>query len=187
MIATSNYPQLATKRLKLRQFQLGDAPTVKKLAGARELAVSTFLPHPYKEGEAEIWIMNQYEEFKHNRLVNFAIELKDSGTLIGSMGLQLEINHRRAQLGFWIGLPYWNKGYCTEAGLKVIAYGFNQLSLNRIYALHFASNPASGKVLGKIGMVYEGSQKQHHVRFGRFEDAELYGLLKADFDRNISG
>ena len=128
-----------------------------------------------------MWIMNQYEEFKRHQLVNFAIELKSSSELIGSIGLQLEVPHKRAQLGFWVGVPYWNKGYCTEAARTVVAYGFDTLLLNRIYASHFSSNPASGKVLTKVGMKPEGTQIQHFVRFGKFEDAKTYGIVKMSY------
>ena len=185
MPVTQRYPILNTHRLKLRQFQLSDAPHVKEIAGARELASGTFLPHPYKDGEAELWIMNQYEDFKHRRLINFAIDLKDSCTLIGSIGLELDIPHARAQLGFWIGVPFWSKGYCTEAAREVLNYGFQKLRLNRICASHFASNPASGKVLKKIGMTHEGSQRQHYIRFGQFEDAEIYGMLRSEFEQKM--
>lgn len=179
MSATRTYPILDTDRLQLRQFELSDARETRELAGPQEMAKTTFLPHPYKDGEAERWIMSQYEDFKHNRMVNFAIELKETGALIGSIGLQLELLHQRAQLGFWVGMPYWNKGYCTEAAREVITFGFDKLRLNRIYAIHFGTNPASGRVLKKIGMSHEGTQKQHFIRFGQVEDAEMYGMMKS--------
>lgn len=182
MSTTRTYPTLDTQRLQLRKFELSDAPYIRELAGAREMAKTTFLPHPYKDGEAERWIMSQFEDFKHNRLVNFAIVLKETNALIGSMGLQLELLHQRAQLGFWIGLPYWNKGYCTEAAQEVIAFGFEKLHLNRIYATHFGTNPASGRVLKKIGMNHEGTQRQHFIRFGQAEDAEMYGIMKGCYN-----
>ena len=134
-----------------------------------------------------MWIMSQFEDFKHNRMVNFAIVLKNDGTLIGSIGLELETAHQRAQLGYWIGLPFWNRGYCTEAAVEVVTYGFDQLNLNRIYAPHFKSNPASGKVLQKIGMLHEGRQRQHYLRFGHFEDVEMYGMLRSEYDQHRAG
>ena len=181
MSVPRTFPVIDTSRLTLRQFQLIDAPRVKELAGARELAETTFMPHPYKEGEAELWIMNQYEDFKRRQMVNFAMELKESCELIGSIGLDLELGHRRAQMGFWVGVPYWNKGYCTEAARGVLEYGFEKLKLNRIYASHFTSNPASGHVLKKIGMHHEGTQKQHYVRFDKFVGAENYGLVRSEY------
>ena len=176
------FPRLETDRLVLRQFHIQDAKRVQKLAGEPEMAASTFLPHPYKDGIAERWILSLVDDFKNDRLVNFAIDLKSSGLLIGSIGLVLEMPHNRGDLGYWVGMPYWGQGLCTEAGHAVLKYGFNVLGLNRIAAPHFSSNPASGRVLQKLGMSHEGMRRQHYLRFGKYEDAEMYGLLKEDYD-----
>lgn len=173
------FPELKTDRLRLRRFHIKDADRVKDLASDRELAVSTLLPHPYKDGMAERWIMSQFEDYKNGRMVNFAIELIRENILIGSIGLELTAAHRHGQLGYWVGVPYWNEGYCTEAGRAVVAYGFEELKLNRIWAPHFKSNPASGRVLEKVGMQYEGCQRQQYLRFGQYEDVNLYGMLRS--------
>lgn len=175
------FPKLETERLILRQFSIQDAKRVQHLAGAEELARSTFLPHPYKDGIAERWILSLIDEYKKDRIVNFAVDLKETNTLIGSIGIQLEIGHSRGELGFWMGLPYWGQGYCTEAGQAVLQYGFNDLMLNRIGASQFSSNPASGRVLQKLGMNHEGTQRQFYFRFGKYEDAEVYGLLREEY------
>ena len=103
-----------------------------------------------------------------------------ASTLIGAVGLRLELDDRRAELGYWIGKPYWNQGYCTEAARAAIQFGFEQLELNRIFANHFVRNPASGRVMQKLGMVYEGRLRQHVKKWDAFEDLELYGILKDD-------
>jgi RimJ/RimL family protein N-acetyltransferase len=175
------FPILKTERLLLRDFRLTDAKEVQRLAGATEVAKGTFVPHPYEDGIAESWIERQKKEFEEGSITNFAIVLAAADTLIGSIGLILAEQHQWGQLGYWIGVPYWNQGYCTEAVLAVMDYGFNELGLNRIWAPHFKSNPASGRVLQKAGMQYEGSQREHYKRFGRYEDAELYGLLKREY------
>ena len=63
----------------------------------------------------------------------------------------------------------------------VLAYGFNQRQLHRIYAPHFLNNPASGRVLEKVGMTYEGRMREHYMRFGQYVDVELYGMLEQNF------
>ena len=173
-----SFPRLQTERLLLRQFHMRDAGRVTELAGARELAVTTFLPHPYKNGMAERWILSQIGDYEAERLVNFAILVRESETLIGSIGLELDPGNERAQLGYWIGLPYWNKGYCTEAAQAVVDYGFENLGLRRIHAPVFKSNPASMRVLEKIGMEYEGCQRSHYKHFGKWEDLVLYGMVR---------
>jgi RimJ/RimL family protein N-acetyltransferase len=183
------FPELKTARLLLRKFQLTDAPDVQRLAGAKAVAAGTFLPHPYENGMAEQWIADQEQAHEGGTAVSFAITLADNATLIGSISLDIVQGHQHARLGYWLGLPYWNRGYGTEAVKAVLAYGFGQLNLNRIYAPHFQGNDASGRVLQKAGMTYEGRMREHYFRFGRFVDLELYGMLRKDFtestgDRN---
>lgn len=177
-----DFPTLKTDRLLLRQFRLSDAKAVQRLAGAKEIAATTFVPHPYEDGMAEAWIEDQKKDFAAGTGINFALVLAEEDVLIGVIGLEIDRQHRRAQLGYWIGVPYWNQGYCTEAVRVVLGYGFGELGLQRIWAPHFKSNPASGRVLQKAGMKYEGCQREHYVRFDRYEDSELYGLLKREYD-----
>jgi [ribosomal protein S5]-alanine N-acetyltransferase len=174
-------PSLKTKRLILRPFTLMDAPSVQKLAGEIEIASTTLnIPHPYENGVAEAWIQTHQERFEKQESVDFAIVLHESGGLIGAIGLVISVVHSRAEMGYWIGKPFWGRGYCTEAAKAVIDYGFAKLKLHRIYAFHFSRNPASGRVLQKVGMRMEGHLRQHVLKWGAFEDLEHYGILKQD-------
>jgi RimJ/RimL family protein N-acetyltransferase len=175
------FPELKTDRLLLRKFQLSDAPDLQRLAGTKEVAAGTFLPHPYENGMAEQWIADQERAHEGGSAVSFAITLADNATFIGSISLDIVPLHRHARLGYWLGVPYWNQGYGTEAVNAVLRYGFMQLNLHRIYSPHFQGNAASGRVLQKVGMTYEGRMREHYVRFDRFIDLELYGMLKRDF------
>ena len=150
-------PSLETERLLLRPFTLADAPEVQRLASDKEIAATTLnIPHPYAEGMAEQWIATHQERYDMNELVNFAITRRGDNALLGAIGLVLSLPHKRAEMGYWIGKPYWKHGYATEAAKAVLRYGFEVLKLNRIHASHFAGNPASGRVMQKIGMQHEG-------------------------------
>ncbi|HUR83301.1 MAG TPA: GNAT family N-acetyltransferase, partial [Thermoanaerobaculia bacterium] len=139
---------LRTARLKLRPFTLDDAPSLQRLAGAYEVALNTLLiPHPYPDGAAEQWISRHAEDFEQNRIHHFAV---DDGELAGAMGLVMKGNGI-AEIGYWIGVPFWGRGYATEAAAAVLRYGFEECGLHRIFAGHFSRNPASGKVLARIG------------------------------------
>jgi RimJ/RimL family protein N-acetyltransferase len=175
-------PRLETTRLVLRGFELADAPEVQRLAGEFAVADTTgTIPHPYPDGVAEHWIAKHEEEFARGEGVCFAVELKEPAELIGSMSLmRISKRHASAELGFWIGKPFWNQGFCTEAGKAVLRYGFEELGLNRIDARHFTRNPASGAVLRKIGMQREGLARQALCRWEKFEDTELYARLRSD-------
>jgi [ribosomal protein S5]-alanine N-acetyltransferase len=85
-------------------------------------------------------------------------------------------------LGYWIGKPYWGRGFCTEAARAVLRYAFTELGLNRVHAYHFHHNPASGRVLQKIGMTHEGLLRQHVKKWGQFIDNELYSILRSEFE-----
>lgn len=176
-------PTLKTARLILRPFVQGDALRVQQLAGAREVAATTStIPHPYPDGAAEQWIAKHGENFERGKAVNLAMTLAETGELVGAISLMnLSDDHHRAELGYWIGVPYWNKGYCTEATAAVVAYGFQERQLNRVMARYFARNVASGRVLAKVGMVREGCLRQHVCKWGKFEDLVVCGLLRSEF------
>lgn len=176
-------PVLKTKRLKLRPFSLEDAGEVQQLAGDRDVASTTLLiPHPYPDGAAETWIRSHSDLFQKRKNVVFAITCTEDARLLGAIGLVIQSIHNRAELGYWVGKPHWGKGYCTEAARAVLAFGFIELELNRIYAHHMQRNPGSGRVMEKLGMRYEGLMRQHFKKWGQFEDILAYGLLREEFD-----
>ena len=175
-------PTLQTDHLLLRPFTLDDAVHVKELAGQKEIASTTLnIPHPYEIGIAETWIKAQPEAFEKGESLTFAIVLKKEQQLIGAIGLEIDVRHDRAELGYWIGKPYWRNGYATEAARAVFAYGFVERNLNRIYASHFVRNPASGKVMQKLNMRHEASLRKHVKKWDKYEDLEMYGILRDEF------
>jgi ribosomal-protein-alanine N-acetyltransferase len=175
-------PTLTTTRLLLRPFTLADAPEVKRLAGERDVASTTLnIPHPYEDGMAEQWISTHQEAYTKGEIVNFAIVLRTDNTLMGAIGLRLDQHHARAELGYWLGKSFWQRGYCTEAARAVVAYGFDVLRLHRIHASYMQRNPASGRVMQKIGMTYEGCMRHHIQKWGVFEDIEIYGILRSEY------
>lgn len=175
-------PVLRTERLVLRPFTLEDAEVVRRLAGDREIASTTLtIPHPYEEGMAERWIAGHGEGFAKGEQAVFAIQRRSDGALVGAVGLAMTVEHRSAELGYWIGQPYWGAGLATEAAARVIAFGFGDLALNRIYARHLTRNPASRRVLEKLGMAYEGCARQEILKWGAFEDIHHFAILRVEF------
>jgi len=172
---------LTTARLILRQYVLTDAPAVHRLVSDRQVALNTLrIPHPYPEGEAERWI-SSHEEMRERGDYPFAITLRPDGTLVGTVGLHVKRDHNHAELGYWIGVRYWGKGYATEAAAAAVRFGFDALKLNRIFAMHFSRNAASGRVLQKIGMRHEGTLRQHFRKWNEFVDLECYAILRQDY------
>lgn len=176
-------PTLHTRRLILRPFTLADAQDLQRLAGAPEIAATTLLiPHPYPDGLAEMWIEQHPTMFEEREGVVFAIVRRREGSLVGCVGLKCDLENENAELGYWIGVPFWNRGYATEAAQMVLSFGFAYFGLHRIKSSYFGSNPASGRVMEKIGMRYEGRRREQIFKEGRgFEDVVEYGVLCTDF------
>ena len=174
---------LTTERLLLRGFRPVDAPAVQLLAGDRAVADTTrVVPYPYLDGMAEAWIASHQPPGPENSSIELAIELRKDGTLIGAISL-VEINRTdsRAEMGYWIGKPFWGEGYCTEAAAELLRYAFEQLCLNRVCARSLTRNPASARVLEKIGMTREGCLRQHNRKWETFEDVTTHGVLVAEW------
>ena len=174
--------ELHTPRLVLRSLERGDLSAIVRLAGAREIAATTAnIPHPYSGDNAQSFLAHAEEEFREGRSTTFAVTISPRGEFCGAVGLVITPAHERAELGYWIGVPYWGQGFATEAVSVVLAFGFETLRLNRIHASYFAGNTASQRVLEKIGMRHEGPSRQHIKKWNRFIDLENYGLLASEF------
>lgn len=174
-------PTLRTGRLLLRPFSPTDATRVQVLAGSRDVASTTLnIPHPYEDGMAEIWIRTHLPAWEAGKRLSLAVTTEGDG-LIGTVSLRLTPVHRRGEVGYWIGVPFWNNGYATEATCALMEFGFNELDLHRINARHLTRNPASGRVMQKLGMVQEGTLREHLLKWGRFEDVDVYAILQTEW------
>ena len=175
-------PVLTTERLVLDGLREGDADALTRLAGMREIADTTIsIPHPYERADAERYLRALEEAGEGGDSLTLAIRLRDDPLLVGSVGLkEIDRTHLQAELGYWIGVPYWGRGYATEAARAVVQYGFDTLGLNRIYAHHMTRNPVSGRILERIGMQREGVLRERVRKWGQFEDVVMYAVLKSD-------
>lgn len=178
----TNAVVLNTSRLILRPVCREDIPQLLPLIGAREVAATTLrIPHPYTQEDALKFLEYSEGVWQKREGVRFGIFLRDGERLCGGIGLAAHLEHNRAELGYWIGVPFWRNGYCTEAAREVLRFGFENLRLHRIDAGHFANNPASGRILRKLGMKHEGTTREHIRKWGEYLDVEIYGLLDRDF------
>jgi RimJ/RimL family protein N-acetyltransferase len=141
---------MKTARLHLRTVVDGDTARISALAGDWEVASMTGrIPYPYSQDAAYHWInaLDEGEEV-------FGVEL--DGELIGICGFTLEENGD-AELGYWIGKPYWGHGYATEAARAVMAYGFAKSGVRRFVCKHLTGNDGSARVIRKLGFRYTGT------------------------------
>jgi RimJ/RimL family protein N-acetyltransferase len=175
-------PTLETARLRLRPFAASDAPTVAELAGdARVAAPTLHIPHPYPADLAARWIAGREAAAAEGRSYTFAIVARERGTLMGAIGIHPE-GHDRAEIGYWLGVPYWGRGYMSEAARRVTAFGFAELGLHRVQATCLPRNPASARVLEHVGMRREGLLRGY-VRKGEvYEDLLIYAILRDEWE-----
>jgi len=143
-------PVLETKRLCLRAPRLEDAKTVAMLANDRRIAENVArIPHPYKMSDAETFVGRANETGE----AVFLITLRDE-TIIGACGIMLQ--EQAAELGYWLGVPFWGQGYATEALHAVIDYAFTDLAHESLQAGARVTNPGSRRVLEKCGFQWTG-------------------------------
>ena len=175
-------PTLVTERLTLRPFIPDDAFDIERLAGMREIADTTLtIPHPYPHGAAAEWILTHAPAWENGTAATFAVVENETGRLIGVASLMVNREHRRAELGYWTALDRWNRGYATESNQRLIDFGFQELGLHRIEARHFLRNPASGKVMLKLGMQPEGVERDWAMKGDRFESLAVYSILEPEW------
>lgn len=174
--------ELATDRLLLRAFAPSDAPDVQQLVGIREMAATVYgVPYPYPDSAASEWIALHASEAERGAGYTWAITHSADHTLMGAITLHIHAVHQRGEIGYWVGMPFWNQGVATEAARPVVAHGFDAIGLHRIQALCLPSNHGSARVLEKIGFQREGVMRDYVAKWGNFEDRAIYGLLRDEW------
>ena len=174
---------LRTNRLILRPPCRKDEDRIIELAGNINVSRNLLrVPWPYERSDAKEWLSRVIGEHDAGQPRAFAITLAETSELIGVIGIHpAEGNAPRASFGYWLGEAYWGRGYATEALSEILRYGFDDRSFHRIEACHLASNPASGRVMQKAGMQYEGVRRQRLYKDGQSFDEVLYGILEVDW------
>lgn len=172
---------ITTDRLLMRLFKTSDAPEVTRLCNNYNIYKNTlYLPYPYTKEDALSWIENHLDNFNNHRSYEFAITDKMTGKLYGAIALTNNSTFNHGEIAYWIGEDYWGNGYATEAGKAIIDFAFIEKQFHKVFARHFNSNPASGKVLQKLGMTLEGVLKEHVMKDNKYEDLVYYGILNSD-------
>jgi len=135
------------------------------------------MPHPYARKDAEFFINLTKKE---DPQVTFGIIVGDEFCGVIGLILQGDVYRKSAEMGYWVGEPFWGRGIATEAVKKILAYGFEKLHLERIFASTFEYNGASMRVLEKNGFVKEGIARRSVLKNGQFYDEHKFGKLKGE-------
>jgi len=171
--------QLIGKRVVLRALRNSDAQSLYENAKDKEISFYTTLPNPYTLADAQKFIRNAKRDFGRGAY-EFCIEL--DGKVIGMMSLtKVDSKNMNAEVGYWLGMNYWKKGFASEALKLLVHFGFTKLNLVRIYAKVLHENIDSSLLLEKNGFKLEGRLRKNLFRNGIRYDTLLYGFLKDEY------
>ena len=168
---------LETDRLYLRSWKDGDEDCLVKYANNRKVSINLRdrFPFPYTLNDAHEWIAFAGSK---EPVINFAIEF--DGQAVGGIGLipGEDVFRRCAEIGYWLGEPFWGKGLMVEALKAVTLYAFEQLDFIRLHAGVFDWNPASARVLEKAGYILESRMKKSVFKDGQILDQLMYVSIR---------
>ncbi|NLG24965.1 MAG: GNAT family N-acetyltransferase [Clostridiales bacterium] len=173
---------ILTPRLTLRRLSLRDANDLFSYCRDPEVARHVLWEAHRTPADSRAYVKYMLRKYRAGEPASWGIELKESGRIVGTIGYMWhQAENRSAEVGYSLAREHWNKGLMTEALAAVIAYSFESLGLNRVEAQHEMSNPASGSVMRKVGMVQEGLLRERLYNKGRYVDVALYAILRSDY------
>lgn len=161
-----------------------DVPALVLLAGDAAIADTTIsVPHPLDPGVARAWLAALAQAEAVGSAEHFAIREAAGAPLVGMVSLRgIDREHEEAELSFWVGRPFWGRGYATAAARATVDRAFDALGINRIVAHYMVRNPASGRVLARLGFRQEGLLRERVKKWGVYEDVVLMALLRRERD-----
>ncbi|MBK9284650.1 MAG: GNAT family N-acetyltransferase [Sphingobacteriaceae bacterium] len=178
-------PQLISEKIKLRQLQPSDFSSLIRHANNQKIADNILnISFPYTEDNAKSRFQFIKEAFEKKDRFIFAMASLATNEVIGEIGLHLDKANNKAEIGYWLGENYWNKGITASAVALILKFGFEEIQLNKIYATHFTDNPASGKVLLKNKMNLEGELKDHYLNKGIYKTVYTYGITLRKYKKS---
>lgn len=173
---------LETSRLLLRPLDYCDGPALFAYMSDPEV-MRYFGMEPFTHpGQAEEFLQSLGRVIQEGRALRWAITRKPDGKLLGTIGFHnWHKGYARAEIGYELAREHWGNGYASEAVAVTVAHGFEVLNLNRIQAVVVPQNPASRRVLEKMGFTVEGLLREYLVSDGRFMDVQMLRLLRSEY------
>lgn len=173
-------PVLMTERLLLRLPHEEDVPDLARLANNRRIAgMLSRMPHPYGEADACAFVRRTGElAAAGDGACVYAVTLADAGTFLGCAGLEPRDHpEQELEIGYWIGEPFWNRGYATEAAHALVDLAFRDRPTAVLHAACRVRNVASRRVIHKCGFQYVGQGMMDSLAAGR-APVERYCLTR---------
>ncbi len=166
--------------ISLRKWVQEDAPILASLLNDERIYQNTYaIPFPYTLEHASSFIEQSMTTTSGE---NFGIVLDSE--IIGGIGYVMNPNNHAAEIGYWIAANKWDNGYATQATALILKYLFEEINVNKVFAYHYTENPASGKVMIKNHMVYEGILRENIYKQGKYYDVAVYSILKKEYAKS---
>jgi len=180
---------LKTDRLVLRDFRAGDKDQMAALANNYAITkMTSSMPFPYSRQDADDFLKNKVPAFRTSGDLVCAIALKDKpDSYMGTIGLHFKEGEDHPELGYWIGEPFWGKGYVSELTQAFCAHAFDRLEIDAMIAGHFDDNPASARVLEKLGFHYLGRRDYPSMARGKVTKGHLLELTRTAWTAKQNG
>lgn len=180
MVNNNGTKKIITERTILRKFKIEDAYSFFENVGGDSEVTKYVVWNKHKDVDVTKKAVGKWiENYKNDNTYHWAIELKETSEIIGSIScVNIDLKNSTCEMGYVIGSKFWNKGYATEILKCVIDYLMNDEGFYTIYAEHLSLNPASGRVLEKCGMKYEGRLKNRMIdkSTGKYDDLLSYSI-----------
>jgi ribosomal-protein-alanine N-acetyltransferase len=184
MINFYGTPTLETDRLILRRLVIEDAQSFFTNWMSDERVTDNLIKGAHKSiSESVERVTNIVNEYEDQEFCYWGIELKATGDLIGAIDFyHFDLTTENCEVGFTLGYEWWNQGYGTEALKAVVEFGFRHMNIHKIAAAHNTDNPASGKIMQKVGMKQEGLIR-HMIRNAKnqYKDCAVYGIFQEEY------
>jgi [ribosomal protein S5]-alanine N-acetyltransferase len=177
-------PTLRAKRVMLRPIAASDALVLFSLFSDRDVTRFWSRPPMTHLAQARKLVRDIRAGYRSGESLQFGIARCDDAALIGTCTLfHFYPACRRAEIGYALGRPHWGHGYMHEALQRLLAYGFDELDLNRVEADIDPRNEGSARTLARLGFAKEGYMRERWIVAGAKSDSALYGLLRSEWTR----
>ena len=181
----SRLPEIRTDRLLLRMAVRRDAPDIFSYARDPLVAEHVLWDAHTHLSDSLAYIRYLREQYRLGKPSSWVIVLQSTGRVIGTIGYtEWDSENEILEIGYSLSREYWNQGYMTEALAQVIRYSFDHLPIHRLEAMHETTNPASGRVMEKCGMIREGTMRGRIWNKAHFSDVVMYGITREDYGRS---
>jgi len=183
MIIYKGTPMIETKRLILRKIEMNDARRMFDYIFSDHRVMDNLIKGPHKEISETIDRLTEItNHYVNENFCYWGIEMKESGELIGTIDLyNIDNGTENCEVGYNIGFNWWNQGYGSEALHAIIEFAFRFMNIHKISATHNIDNPASGRIMLKVGMKREGIIRHMIRKNNQYKDCGIYGILQQEY------